>query len=180
MRSNRREALLKIGVAVVVGLFLLDKIVITPFTTSWKEQDERIASLREKVRRGQQLVEREKSIRGRWADMLRTDLPEDGAAAENEVFKGVGRWARESRINFTSLTPQWKNHDEGFDTLECRGAVSGDQGAIGRLMYELESDRLPARLEECEITARDAKGQQLTVAMRFSFIRLNDKAGNAR
>lgn len=180
MRSKNREAILKIVVAVVGGLFLLDRVVIGPMITHWKEQGERIASLREKVNRGQNLLERARSIRGRWAEMLRTDLPEEGSAAENEVYKGVGRWTRESRINFSNLTPQWKTHEEGFDTFECRAAANGDQASVGRLIYELETDRLPARLEECEITARDAKGQQVMVTMRFSFLRLNEQGGRAR
>ncbi len=180
MRSKNRETILKIAVAAVVGLFLLDRVIIGPLLTHWKEQGDRIASLREKVTRGNQLLERERSIRSRWEEMIRTDLPEDGSAAENEVFKGIGRWAGASRINFTNVTPQWRNNEQGFDTFECRAAANGDQSSIGRLIYEIETDKLPARLEECEITARDNKGQQLMVAMRFSFLRLNEGGRAAR
>jgi hypothetical protein len=162
-------------------LFLLDRVIIGPLVTHWKEQGDRIADLREKVTRGQNLLERERSIRGRWAEMLRTDLPEGDSAAEDEAYKGISRWTRESRINFTNLTPQWKpNDDEGFSTYEWRAAANGDQASIGRLIYELETDRLPARIEECEITARDAKGQQLMLAMRVSFLRLNEQGGRTR
>lgn len=179
MRSNRREALLKIVVAVVVGLFVLDRMILSPATAHWKEQGERIADLRQKVERGRQLMERERSVRARWADMQRADLPDDLSAAENDVYKAIGRWASQSRVGFTSLTPGWR-HEEGYDTYECRASALGDQASLGRLLYEIESDPLPAHIEECELTARDAQGKQLGLTVKFSFLRLTEAGKNAR
>lgn len=176
MQNKRRETLLKIGVGVVAGLFLFDRVILGPATSAWKTQGERLTDLRAKVQRGRQLLEREKSLQGRWAEMLRTDLAEDASAAENEVFKAVGRWARDSRVNFTSLTPQWRNHESGYDTFECRATAVGDQASIGRLIFEIETDPLPARVEDCEITTRDAQGKQLGLSLRFSFVRINEGA----
>jgi len=179
MQDKRRELILKIVVGAVAGLFLLDLIILSPGIQRWKDQGDRIASLREKVTRGAQLMEREQSIRTRWDEMLRTDLADDLSAAENEAFKGINRWARESRISFTSLTPQWRTHEEGYDTFECRASAAGDQASLGRLIYEIEADSLPVRLEECELTARDAQGKQLLLTAKFSFMRLT-QAGGAR
>jgi len=180
MRSNRRETVLKVAVAALVGLFILDRALISPAIAGWKTQSERIADLRVKVNRGRQLMERERAIRDRWAEMHRTDLAEEGSAAENEVFKAVARWGRESRISFTSLTPQWRHHDEGYDTFECRASATGDQDSLGRLIYEIESDPLPAHLQECELAARDAQGRQLNLTLRVSFIRLAATDRSAR
>jgi hypothetical protein len=181
MRSDRREAVLKLAVGIVVGLFVIDRAVLSPAITHWKEQGERIASLSDKVKRGRQLIERENSIRARWADMERTDLPDDLSAAEADVFKAISRWARESRIGFTSLNPQWRPHeDDGYDTYECRASAAGDQASIGRLIYEIETDALPARIEECEITSRDPQGKQLLLTARFSFIRISGAGRSKR
>jgi hypothetical protein len=172
MQNRSRETLLKLAVALVAGLFLLDRVVLTPSIARWKQQSERLDSLRQKVGRGKQLLARGPALRARWADMQHSDLAAEGAEAENEVFKSVGRWARESRVNFSSLTPQWRGHDDGYDAFECRATATGDQAALGRLLYELETDPLPARIEECEITARDAQGKQIGLSLRFSFVRL--------
>ena len=130
--------------------------------------------------RGQQLLDREKSLRDRWAEMLRTDLGDDGPAAESDVFKAIGRWARDSHVTFTSLTPQWRKHEEGYDTFECRATATGDQAALSRLLYEIETDPLPARVEECEFNARDVKGKELGLSLRFSFVRITGLAKNGR
>jgi len=175
MESKNRETLLKIAVGAVVGLFVLDRMVLGPAIEGWKAQGERLAEVRVKVERGRHLLEREKSIRGRWNEMRRTDLSEDHSAAENEVFKSIGRWASASRVSFTNLTPQWRSHDEGYDTFECKATATGEQGTLGRLIYEIESDALPMRIEECEVSTRDAKGQQLALAVKFSAVRIREE-----
>ena len=172
MLNKRRETLLKIGVGVVVGLFLLDRVVITPAFASWKEQGERLTKLRQEVQRGRQLIEREQSLRGRWEEMQRTDMADDNSIAENDVFQAISRWTLDSHVNFKELIPQRPAGDEGCETFEYRATAVGDQATLGRLLYEIETDPLPAHVEECELAARDAKGTQLTMTMRFSFVRL--------
>lgn len=181
MQGKSRETWLKIIVVGVVGLFALDYMVLSPTIAAWKKQSERLEALQQKVERGRRLVEREQSIRARWAEMQRTDLNDESSTAENDVFKALNRWARESRINFTSLTPQWRAHeDAGYDTFECRATATGDQAALGRLVYEIENDPLPAHVEDCEIAAKDSKGGQLTMALRFSFVRIAEGARSSR
>lgn len=176
MQSKNRETLLKIGVGVAVGIFVLDRMVLGPAVDAWKAQGERLAEVRQKVERGRGLLEREKSIRSRWNEMQRTDLAEDHSEAENEIFKGIARWASASRVSFTNLTPQWRAHEDGgYDTFECRAQATGTQDSLGRLLYEIESDALPMRIEECELSTRDNKGQQLALALRFSAVRIHDE-----
>ena len=175
MNNERRQLLLKIAAAAVVGLFLLDRFVIEPTLQGWSEQTARIAALREKVQRGRQLCEREATLREHWAEMLRGNLPAEVSAAENVAYKAVGRWVRDSQISLTSLTPQWQNREEGFDLYECRVAATGSQASLGRFLYELESDQsAPVSLEECELTTRDPRGAQLTLTARLTFLRLKD------
>lgn len=172
MRGRDRQQILKFAAIGMVSLLVLNWLIITPAWNSWKAQSERIGGLQEKVERGRQLRDRAKNIRTKWAEMQRTDMPEDLSMAENDAFKAVARWARDSKITFTSLTPQWRAHDDGYDTLECRVAANGDQISLSRFLYEMEADPAPVALQECEVTSRDAKGQQLTLGARFSFIRL--------
>lgn len=179
MKDERRQLLLKLGAATAVGLYLLDAFVIEPAFQSWNQQTARITALRQKVAQGRQLCEREASLRERWAGMLRTNLSPEVSAAENAALTAVGRWQRDSQISLTSLTPQWQSRDEGFETLEYRVAATGSQAALGRFIYEMESDNsVPVNLEECEISSRDARGAQLTLTARLTFLRLKDSSKN--
>jgi hypothetical protein len=180
MRTKNRELILKMVVVAVVGLFLLDWMILSPLIAHWGEQTERITQLREKVARGRQLIERERAIRERWAEMAERDLPDNVSEADNEVFKGVSRWAAASRASFTSLAPNWRTHDEGYETYECRATATGDQASLSRLLFEMERDNLPARVEEVEFTTRDKTGKQLLLTARFSFLRLTNLRATPR
>ena len=181
MTAKRRETLLKIGVGTVVALFLLDRMVVSPAFAGWKAQSVRLAALQQKVKNGRQLTEREKSLRARWDEMQRGNLEQDRSSAENDVYKSLSRWTAESRVSFTSLNPNWREHnDESFTTFECRATAVGEQAALARLIYEIETDPLPARIEECELTARDAQGKQLALTLRFSFVRIEEQGRGAR
>ena len=166
--------MLKIAAGLVAGLWLLDFVVIEPAIHGWDEQSDRIAALQKKVDRGQNLLDREDLIRNHWAAMLRANLPLDDSAAEASAFTDMNRWKADSGITLTSLTPTWQTHeDEGYDAFECRAAGTGDQVSIGHFLFDLGTDNLPCNLEECEISTRDAHGQQLTMTARFSFARVS-------
>jgi hypothetical protein len=178
VRIENREAFLKIAVGAVVGLFLLDRMVLTPAGKSWTAQGERIDALREKVTKGHRLLQNENALRAKWAAMQSGDLDPEISTAEDQAYSGISKWAAASRISTTSLSPQWRTQDDDFDLFEFRASATGTQSSLGQFIYALETDPLPVKLEECDLTARDAKGQQLTGALRFSFIRL--KTSNAR
>lgn len=174
-----RPTLLKIVAGAAVGLFLLDSFIIEPALHAWSEQGERITALQKKVDNGKKLLEREKIIRGRWADMQRANLADDNSVAGGDILNAVNRWKLSSGIGLSNLVPQWQEHEDlGYDENECRATATGDQASIGQFLYALESDGIPVNLEECEIATRDAKGQQLTLTARFSFARLTADSGN--
>lgn len=169
-----RTTLLKIVAGLCVGLLLLNYLVLNPAVQSWDEQSDRIAALQKKVDRGQNLLDQEDRLRNVWAAMQRTNLPADNSVAEAAAFTAMNTWKADSGIGLTNLTPQWQTHDdEGYDAFECRVAGTGDQVSIGRFLFDLNTDALPCNLEECEISTRDAHGQQLTMTARFSFARVS-------
>jgi hypothetical protein len=178
MRIEDRTTYLKIGVGIVVGLFVLDSMVLTPLGKRWTAQGERIEKLEEQVTKGHRLLAQEKQLRARWEEMQHKDLDAEISAAEDQAYSGIAKWAAASRISTTSLSPQWRTQDEDFDLFEFRASATGTQSSLGQFIYGLETDSLPVKLEECDLTARDAKGQQLSGALRFSFIRL--KTSNAK
>ena len=179
LKDIPRQTLLWWAVYAVAGLWFLDTFVIEPAFHAWSEQGERIASLQKKVDNGRKLLEREKIIRGRWADMQRANLSDDDSVAGGDILNAVNRWKLSSGIGLSNLVPQWQEHEDlGYDENECRVTATGGQTEIGHFLYALETDPIPVDLEECEIATRDAKGQQLTLTARFSFARLAADTGS--
>ena len=171
MTADTRKKYLWYLVYAVVGLLGLDRVVITPATRGWIAQGERIDGLRKKVARGETFLARETLTRGSWNSDLRHNLAADNATAENQAYQAMVRWAQDAGVVTNGLNPSWQNHEDGgYETFEVRATVTGDQGQLGKYIYDLEVDPLPVNLEEYEIVTRDNHGAQLTMTLRFSFV----------
>ena len=172
--ENRQRVLAVIAIA-AVALLASDRLIVAPLTRSWKARADRIAELKESVKQGAMLLEREQTIRNRWENMRTNTLPNDVSAAENEVLKAFDRWSQESRISIASIKPQWKQAADDYMTYECRADAFGSLQAITQFLYEIEKDPLALKIESVEINARDNNGQQLSLGLQVSGLRLNPR-----
>jgi hypothetical protein len=168
MQIKNRQQWLVIAAVAIVGIFLADKIVITPLTDSWKARSRRIAALRTQIAEGKSLLRNEQSYRERWADMQRNSLPRDQSAAEQQFFNAMANWAQESRVTINAVTPQWKKEGNESMTYQCRVDASGNISSLSRFLYALEKDPVALRIESLELSAHDKQGQQLALGLQIS------------
>jgi len=108
----------------------------------------------------------------RWERIRTNSLPANVSVAESKVLKSNDRWIRESGVTFRSIKPLWKHADEEYMTLECRVDAVGDLPSLTRYLYELEKDPLALKVEDLELGAKDADGQQLSLGVRFTALQL--------
>ena len=87
MEIKSRETFLKIGVGVVVGLFLLDRMVLSPAISGWKSQSERPTAPQKGGAARPVIASRGKPRSGALGEMQGGDLPDDLSASEDEVWK---------------------------------------------------------------------------------------------
>ena len=167
MKIENREKFLTFLTIGLIGLLAADWWVLTPLLNAWKTRSERIVELTKSVNTGNYLLDRERSIRGRWETMKTNALPSDVFVAQDSVFKSAARWADDSKFGLESLKPTKKQGDD-FVTIECRADGKGSIDTLTKFIYELEQDSLPLKVEDLEITARDNEGQQLSLGVRFS------------
>jgi Tfp pilus assembly protein PilO len=165
--NNRQQLLMALTVAVVV-LYAADQVLIEPLTGWWKARAKTVAGLREQVKNGRRLVQREDALRGLWSQMRTNTLSDNSSLAEQQMLKAFDSWARESGVDVTGITPQWNNDSPDYLTLNCRLEASGDLGTLSRFVYDLEKDPLALKLESVELSAHDNTGQQLTLNLQVS------------
>src|SRR5437016_2348726 len=140
MPANNRQQLLTVVAITAVALFAADKLLLNPLLAAWKDRSERIAHLQAEVTQGKNLVTRERSLRSRWDQMRRNTLPNNTSAAEQQLFKALDSWERDSRVIVTARTPQWKHDSEDYTTYECRFDISGNLGTLSKFLYIVDKD----------------------------------------
>ena len=175
MNLSNRQQLLGVIAILSVALLASDRLLLTPLTRVWKERSVEIAELKRSVEQGAQLLDRDAVIRQRWDQMRTHTLTNATSIAENHVLRAFDRWSQDSRISIHGIKPQWKINED-YSTLECRVDAAGGLPEIARFLYEIEKDPLGFKLDFVEITARDERGQQLTLALQVSGLQLNSSA----
>lgn len=173
LNSINRQRLLVILAGAAVLLLVLDRIVFTPLTKSWEARSAEIARLTKDVAAGRGVVERGPRTQALWREMESQALPKDPAQAEQDLISAFDRWGRETRIELSSIKPQWKRGtSDRYSLLECRVDASGSLATLTRFLYEVEHSPLALRIESLELTTRDPQGQRLTLALLVSGLRL--------
>lgn len=168
--ENRQQILAALAIS-VVGLLLLDRLVITPMISGWKERSQKIAELKKSIAQGESLAGRAEIIRDRWSNMQTNTLEE--ASAERKLLESFQRWADRSNISVSSIQPS-KRTEEDHISLECRVNASGNVTALSRFLYEIEHDPMALRVENLEITSRDENGRTLGLALQVSGLILTE------
>lgn len=172
MDPNQRSRLLAIGAGAAVALLAGDALVLQPMIKSWNARSLRLANLRKSVADGQQLLQREASLRESWSHMRTNTLAQEVSVAEGQVLRAFEAWSRESGVAVGGIRPQWKRTDNDLQSLECRADISGNLPGISRFLYEAEQDPLGIKIESIEMTARDKTGDQIALALVVSGLQL--------
>ena len=174
MLGEKRQRLLTLAALVCIGVLVADKVVVPPLYGLWSARADRIGELRERLAQGELLLDREETMQERWRDMQARSLSHEAAVAENEVLTSVEQWARDGGLSMTGLKPRWTRGRDGYRKLEVRASAQGNMAAVVRFLHGLETAPLAIRVEDVEIAARDDRGQNLSLDIRFSGLTLTE------
>jgi hypothetical protein len=173
MTPDKRQKLLAVLALGAVAIFAADKLVLTPLTNSWKTRGDAIVELRKSIAQGRVTVDREQLTSRRWNEMRKNTLPINASAAEQQLLAAFDKWSRDSRVSVSSVRPQWKRGaSDDHSLLECRVDASGSMSALSRFLYEVEKSPIALKVEAVELASRDTTGQQLTLGLLVSGLRL--------
>ena len=176
MEIKNRQQVLLIAALVVIGLFVGDKVLLSPLMNLWSARSARIVQLRKHITEGRLLLQREGGIRARWAQMQRNTLTNNTSAAEQQFGYALDKWRQDSRVTINGITSQWKHDADEYITYQCRIDAAGSINALSRFLYDIEKEPLALKLESIELGAHDKEGQQLILGLQISGLVLNPQA----
>ena len=177
MNLNQRQRILGILALTAVGLFMADKLILTPLTNSWKARSVRIAKLKEQVRDGGETLKRETALTDQWEHMKNHVFNAAKPEAESQMLKAFERWAQAGSVVVSSTRTQWREAEDDYKTLECRADVSGSLTELTSFLYAIEHDALAVKVDSMELQSRDTEGSQLALVVQVSGLLLNPPKG---
>lgn len=163
-----RERLLLGGAVACLGLFALDRLVLTPCLEAWRGRAGEIQRLRLAVTQGAGIIAQE-SYWLRWRDETSARLlPGAPGDAESALLSQVDAWARSAGFTVNSFRPRWKEGAEHLRLLELQVAGAGAPAAVTGFLYQLETSPLPLAVEQVELVPRNPDGNELALDLRIT------------
>jgi hypothetical protein len=175
MKPKDRQQLLVVLTIVAVALYAGDLLLFEPMAKWFSARSQRITTLRQQVKDGRVLLQREAGIRSRWDGMRTNTLPQNSSQAEQQLLRAFDNWVVQTGAQINDILPQWKNDADDHMTLNCRVEAGGDIGTLGQFLYEIEKSPMALKLDTVELAARDNAGQQLTLNLEISGLVLTPK-----
>jgi hypothetical protein len=184
MNLKKRENLILAVAAACVGLIIANKFFVSPMIETYHVRTTEIAKLQGDLLRGRSLIKREKEIGDELKNIVKNSLPDDTAIVEKQMFAAIERWKTMSGVTVTSRAPRWEKDVGGdipvqakINKLEFKIAATGNIQSITKFLYEMEADPLAIRVEDVELTSRDAAGKTLTVESRITGLVIAPEGG---
>ena len=169
METKNREKTLLIAVAVCVGLYVLNLILITPLYNAWSGRQEKIKDLKKTIAEGHTIIGNAKSIEAEWGRMSSNTLSRNPTTAEDQLFKSFQTWATASQVVLVGQRPQTKeSEDPAYRNEEWHADVTGSLPQIFNFVSNVENSPMGLKVDAFELSSRDDRGLQLALGLTVS------------
>ena len=166
-----RERNIVIVVAVVVGIFLVDRYAWTPYEASRVQLQKDLTQARDKQAQADRLIREDKTNRATYDRMIADGLKSDASTAESQMLHAIDDWARAARLNLPTVKRERMEQDKVFGRIVFRATGAGTMQAIAQFLWNVQTSRVPARVVDLQIAGRQGAKEgtdDLTVSVAIS------------
>ena len=170
MILSQREKYIGIGAIAVVVLLGLDRYALTPLMTARQEVNAKVREATAEHERADRLFKTAKRLGPRWNQMVAGGLQSDVSEAESQALHSLRDWASEARVNLSSLKPERVDKLKKYHSINFRATGTGTMDSISKLLYRIQTSRVPMRVTDLQITSRREGTDDLSLQLGVSTI----------
>ena len=169
MVFSKRERYVAIAVALAVGVFAVDRYLLTPYLTRLDEvgikQLEATRQLEEQTR----LFNRQAQLQDVWTAMRSGGaLVPDASEAEAQLMNALQEWADESGVKVGTRKAEQPVPAGDFKRTGVQFSGRGSMASVSRFLWRLETAHLPIRVSELTLRANRENTDDLIVQLNVS------------
>ena len=170
MVASKRERFLAIGVAAIVGVFALDRLVVGPLSDQWKDLNQKVEAAEKQKEKALKTFKADKQMKKRWAQLAGATLKTDASDADSPLLHNVREWGQDAGLEMSSVKPERAEKEKGFDRLTYRVTAAGGMRQLSQFLYEIESSNVPVRVTDVTINSRKDGTDDLSLVLGLSTI----------
>lgn len=170
MVLNKREKTIGIALVCVLGLVVLYSFVVEPYFDARAQAHTNLQTAEEGLRSADILFRREKKLRSVWATLTANGLTATPSDAQAQLLNLLNTWIQESGVALSSMTPDLPapEKEKQFIRVGAKLSVTGPMSAVAKLMYRLETAKIPLNVEDMQINQRKEGVDDLQVTVSLS------------
>lgn len=170
MVLNKREKTIGIALVCVVGLVVLYSFVVEPYFDARAQAQVNLQSAVDGLRSADVLFRRERKLRPVWANLTANGLTATPSDAQAQLLNSLNTWIQESGVSLSSMTPDLPapEKEKQFIRVGAKLSVTGPMSAVAKLMYRLETAKIPLNVEDMQINQRKEGADDLQVTVSLS------------
>jgi Tfp pilus assembly protein PilO len=172
MVLSRRERVILIVTAVVVGALFLDKLIWTPAMKRLERTESRKQQLLAELNEANSLFERRSLMQRKWRAMMADGLGSD-AEAQSRVGRSLNEWSGRTRLTLTSVKPERGAVDKGLREITFTVAARGRLDSVARFLYQVETAELPVKIKDMQLGSASESGDDMSLQLRLSVLCLD-------
>ena len=184
MALSKREKIIGIATASVIGLFALDHFVVGPLLERKSDLDTQLVVAEGDESNARQLLAGDPAARRRWKAMRDDGLKMSVTDAQSQAVRALNEWARESGLAVNTLQPEAipvSTKQTDFTPVPMRLIGTGSMRAISKFLWSLQTAKIPMRVVAFDLGSRGGKDgvDDLALTLTVSTLCYNPPAPSA-
>ena len=179
MVLSRREQIIGLVTAGVLGLLALDHVALSPLLERRASADTDLRAAEGDALRADQLLQNAPRMLTRWKTMKDAGLKSDATESKSQAMRKLLEWERESGIEFTSLQPDrgdagamGSRKHKDFQQITIRASGTGSMRSVSRFLWQVQTAEIPMRITDLQIDARKPGSDDLMMTLSVSTLAL--------
>ncbi len=174
MVLSKRERIILIVTALVVGALVVDKLIFGPVKIRLDDQEVHRQQLLAELNEAQSLFERQKLLAPRYKMMLSDGFRTD-TDAESRILKALREWSTEAMLTLSSVKPERVASDQGLKEMTFVIAGKGTLHSVAQFLWRIETAALPIKVKSMQLGSASESGDSMSLQLRLSALYLGSE-----
>lgn len=167
---SKRERYIAIGTMIALGLLAIDRFAVQRLTDFLEYTDGEKVRLSKELGIAGMLMSHRGELKPAWENRVKTGLKSDVAEARSQILHSIKDWAAESGIALSLIKPEQLTEKGKLPQIAFQASGTGNMEAVARLLWRIQSAKIPIRVTEMQLGARKEGVDDLSVAIRLSTV----------
>jgi len=176
---SKRERYIAIGVMAAAAIFVFDQSLYSPYAAARDSVARDREMVNTQLANADRLFERRRNLTKVLAEIQRDGLKSSRSQAVSQAQQSVLDWAKAADLK-VFFGAEHDSQQNQFQVISFEATSNGTMLSLSRLLWSIETTKLPIRVNEVQLSPRKDGVDDLTLKMNLSTLCLPPESSKTR